>query len=407
MQRSIPLDVLHRIFECLHDDEPTVRSLALANRETLLHARRTVLFRNIKLSTRGKSFLRFSSLLIDSDSIGPLVDSLQINHRTRVFTPQNFAFHKLAHLNTLILVSAAFPSAAAFCRVLECIPSLKSLICVRVQVTHPDINDDTESEEPGRAQQHTSQPTHASNTISKGLKAQPPALTSLVVRKSVNATHESPLSVDVVPAWLAQGESPQSLRTLDLTFETVREHIVWLPLVCAAAPYLHTLHISTMDEPVPEFPTFHASLYDALAECPTLTTLSLTHCPRADVPSSESSDFLKSLCAFLERPAPPVPNLERLTLTMENRYDKMLSVSDSLCTRLARALGAGDSKRYTRFSRLMVNVKAMSWSAVMRPRWYASGFPGKAQKQGMIARWRSAFSAFEEMPYVELDVCLV
>ena len=125
------------------------------------------------------------------------------------------------------------------------------------------------------------------------------------------------------------------------------------------------------------------------------------------MPSSESSDFLNSLCAFLERPPPPVPNLERLALTMENRYDKMLSVSDSLCKRLARALGAGDSKRYTRFSRLTVNVKAMSWSGGTRPRWYASEFAGKAQKEGMVARWRSAFSAFEEMPYVELDVCLV
>ena len=58
--------------------------------------------------------------------------------------------------------------------------------------------------------------------------------------------------------------------------------------------------------------------------------------PRADVPASDSSDFLQSFSAFLERSTPSVLRLERLSLTMENWYDKMLSVSGPLCKRVGR-----------------------------------------------------------------------
>lgn len=88
---------------------------------------------------------------------------------------------------------------------------------------------------------------------------------------------------------------------------------------------------------------------------------------------------------------------------MQNRYDQMVSVSDVLCARLARALGSG---RYPRFAQLEIAVDAKSWGGELYSVWYSSEIAGNAQKQEVIEKWRRAFGAVEKIPGVVLHVRL-
>ena len=138
-------------------------------------------------------------------------------------------------------------------------------------------------------------------------------------------------------------------------------------------------------------------------ENPTMRYLSLNYRPSYNDEHATSGRFFDSLCSYIERTPPPLPNLRVLEITLVDRDGTMVSIEGALVTRLRNAILDRGRRRYPHFHTLMINVKMETWVSAWGM-WMSRPGTHKGRKEQTKGRWRSAFSAFSNCEDVSLVV---
>ncbi|KAI0628338.1 hypothetical protein C8Q77DRAFT_474477 [Trametes polyzona] len=184
---------------------------------------------------------------------------------------------------------------------------------------------------------------------------------------------------------------------------------------------LHTLAVSVID-PDPSDVPIHVSrwtlelanrhegghkayLWDTIARCSHLRFLHLHHTPPSS-PFRASSDFMSLLNTLLERHPVPFPALQHLSMRMVDRDGGMVYVPQESSRRLAESLL--DKLWYPSFSALTLRVQPQRWSYGLREwssmRMGVAAIEALARASRLVERWGLAFEAFQQHPFVRLEI---
>ncbi|KAI0643547.1 hypothetical protein C8Q79DRAFT_187431 [Trametes meyenii] len=423
---SLPLEVVYHIIGSLEGDLTALRQCALTN-SALLACARENLYHDITLTGWVKKARLLGRTLRENMTIGAHVKYLKISRLvdpssstscrpglTAVdvhLTPEILPFCRLPNLRGLAMKWVQLHRADDVLKIAAVLPRLESLACETL------IED-------GSILLHTpfGGPDMLISRLDEGLNrlsiadvARFPKLKQLIVKHG--SWNHNALAKRLL---LHHRGSIDGLEKIDVSFGNTPDALAWVPVILTAAARMQSVRISMADrssrpteqEEWPEahleqHVNDHAYILDSIAHCSELRSLCLVYHPDpfafGHVPRSQ--ELLETLCETLERRPAPLSLLEHIELRMVDREGRTPSISPALCTRLAHSLL--DKKRYPRFGCLAVGVQQLFW-ALQVQMWSAQPGRGTADfEEEVLKRWRDAFSAFDGVSGVILDVHLL
>ncbi|KAI0628340.1 hypothetical protein C8Q77DRAFT_1162332 [Trametes polyzona] len=418
---ALPLDVMLCILDVVDDENMgTISNFLLAGGHSLLPYARARLYRSITL--KGVSDLRaaprLSRTLTTHPSLRALVRAVTLSHtgfspdgipETRWVGPDFLPFQRLTELRALTLVSITLSTDADVVEILGMLPRLERFVAdsvnedIRASLLRHHFHGGPEATAPTE-----------DVVLDAELLPEPgpfPSLKELVVVSGRWDGHS-------LVRRLLHNHAHRSRRLESIKVKNDRypRQIVWLPVIQAASSGICSLDIDMSDENpshaswLPQWvasridgysSTYAFVLDNVVAHCSRLRRLDLHHHPDISTRAAPSFDFLVRVCELFDRQPRPLPQLQRLVLTMVEREGEMVSVRSDLCERLAACIL--DKARYPSFRKLVIHVQEQvrRFNEVWFPRIHSYEQTVTDEVDALLVRWRAAFSSFGERLEVE------